>query len=153
MDVAQRLMNAARESNPNLQFGLHLYYGTILDPSDGVAFYSQSLSGAIEKNFDYYVVKAYHRPMMKDLKIEKKKALDLVTQVAANAVKSVGDASKVMMKVQIYDWKSNEMIPQKEVEEILSEILRHGETSFAFVPYTEQFPFQQLKQKWSKTSQ
>jgi hypothetical protein len=153
MDVAQRLMNAARESNPNLQFGLNLYYETILDPSDGLAFYSQSLSGAIEKNFDYYAVMAYHRQMMRDLKIEKKKALDLVTQVAAKAVKSAGDASKVMMKVQIHDWKSYEMIPPKEVEEILSEILSHGETSFAFVPYTERFPFQELKQKWGKTSQ
>jgi len=72
--------------------------------------------------------------------------------VAQKAVKSVGDPNKVLMKVQILDWKGYEVIPQKEVEEILDGILNQGEVSLAFVPYISQFPLQSLKGKWTMTS-
>jgi len=152
MHVAKRLMEAARESNPDLQFAINLYYETILNRSNAVAWFSQTLSEALEKNFDYYAVMAYHRQTMKELKMEERKAMDLMAEVAQKAVKSVGDPNKVLMKVQILDWKGYEVIPQKEVEEILDGILNQGEVSLAFVPYISQFPLQSLKGKWTMTS-
>lgn len=149
MDVAKRLMEAARESNPNLQFGINLYYETVLNHSNALAWFSQTLSGALGKNFDYYAVMAYHRQTMNELNMEKKKAIDLMGEVAQKAVKSVGDPSKVLMKVQILDWKNYETLPQKEVNEILTVILNHGDTSLAFVPYIRQFPLHLLKEKWT----
>ncbi len=77
---------------------------------------------------------AYHRQAMKERKMEVKEAIDLMAEVAQKAVQSVGDPSKVLMKVQILDWKNYEVLPQKEVEEILSGILNHGEVSLAFFP-------------------
>ena len=142
-------MEAARESNPNLQFGINLYYEAVLNHSNGVAWFSQTLSEALEKNFDYYAVMAYHRQTMKELKMEERKAMDLMAEVAGKAVKSVGDPSKVLMKMQILDWKSYEVLPKKEVEEILTGILNHGEVSLAFVPYIGQFPLHSLKEKWA----
>ncbi|MEW6375859.1 MAG: hypothetical protein AB1502_08720, partial [Thermodesulfobacteriota bacterium] len=78
----------------------------------------------------------------------------LMAEVAQKAVKSIGDPSKVLMKVWILDWKGNEAVslvaaPQKEIEEILEGILNHGEVSLAFVPYTDQFPLHLLKGKWT----
>jgi len=149
MDVAKRLMSTAKESNPNLQFGINLYYETILNHSNAVAWFSQSLSAALEKDFDYYAIMAYHRQTMKELNMEEKKVFDLMAEVSQKAVKLVGDPSKVLMKVQILDWKNYEVIPQKEVEEILSGILEQGEVSLAFVPYIHQFPLHLLKEKWT----
>ena len=149
MDVTKRLMSAAKESNPNLQFGINLYYETVLNHSNAVAWFSQSLSEALENNFDYYAIMAYHRQTMKELNMEEKKAFDLMAEVSQKAVKLVGDPSKVLMKVQILDWKNYEVIPQKEVEEILSGILEQGEVSLAFVPYIHQFPLHLLKAKWT----
>jgi len=149
MNLAKRLMEAAKESNPNLQFGINLYYEAVLNHSNGVAWFSQTLSEALGKDFDYYAVMAYHRQTMKELNMEEKKAVDLMAEVAEKTVKSVGDPSKVMMKVQILDWKNYEVIPKKEVEEILTGILNRGEVSLAFVPYISQFPLHLLKGKWT----
>ena len=153
MNVAQRLMGAARESNPNLKFGINLYYETVLNSSNAVAWFSQTFSEALGKNFDYYAVMAYHRQTMKESNMEERKAIGLMAEVAGNAIQWVGDPSQVLMKVQIFDWKSSEVLPQKEVEEVVTGILNHGEVSLAFVPYMNQFPLQALKGKWAVSKQ
>jgi hypothetical protein len=153
MNVAQRLMGAARESNPNLKFGINLYYETVLNSSNAVAWFSQSFSEALGKNFDYYALMAYHRQAMKESNMEERKAIGLMAEVAGNAVKWVGDPARVLMKIQIFDWKSSEVVPQKEVEDVVTGILNHGEVSLGFVPYTNQFPLQALKGKWTASKQ
>ena len=148
MNVAQQLMEAARASNPNLQFAINLYFEAVINDVNGVAWFSQTLSEALKKDFDYYAVMAYHRQAMKDRKIEVKEAIGLMAEVAQKAVKSVGDPSRALMKVQILDWKNYEVLPQKEVEEILAGILNHGEVSLAFFPYIDQFSLHTLKGMW-----
>jgi biofilm PGA synthesis lipoprotein PgaB len=149
MSVAKRLMEAARESNPNLKFGINLYYEMVLNTSNRMAWFSQTLSETLEKNFDYYALMAYHRQTMKELNMEEKKAIELMAEVAEHAVRLVGDPSKVLMKIQIFDWKSEEVVPQNEVDRILAGILGQGEVSLAFVPYISQFPLYSLKEKWN----
>jgi biofilm PGA synthesis lipoprotein PgaB len=149
MNVAKQLMVAARESNPNLKFAINLYYETVLNHANATAWFSQNLQGALEKGFDYYAIMAYHRQTMNELHMETKKAIDLMTEVAQKAVKSVGAPSRVIMKIQVLDWKNHEVIPTKEVETLLDGILGQGEVSLAFVPYIDQFPLQQLKGKWT----
>jgi len=151
MEVAKRLMEAARASNPNLEFGINLYFETVHNPSNGVAWFSQSLSEALTKDFDYYAFMTYHRQTMKELNMEEKKIIDLMAEVTRKAIKTVGDPAKVLMKVQILDWNSHEVIPKKEVDGILTEILSHGEVSLAFVPYIYQYPFHSLREKWTNT--
>jgi len=152
MNVAKRLMEAARESNPNLKFGINLYYETALNSANAVAWFSQTFSEALEKDFDYYAFMAYHRQTMKELNMEERKAMELIAEVAERAVKLVRDPSKVLMKIQIFDWKSEEVVPQKEVDGILAGILNQGEVSLAFVPYVSQFPLYSLKEKWNSVS-
>jgi hypothetical protein len=144
-------MEAARESNPNLQFAINLYFEAVLNDFNGMAWFSQTLSEALRKDFDYYAVMAYHRQAMKDKNIEVKEAIDLMAEVAKKAVKSVGEPSRVLMKLQVLDWKSYAILPQKEVEEILTGILNQGEMSLAFVPYIDQFPLHLLKGKWTSS--
>jgi hypothetical protein len=72
-----------------------------------------------------------------------------MAEVAEKAVKAVGEASRVLMKFQIYDWMSYEVVPQKEVEKVLTGILNHGEVSLAFYPYFAQFPLHSLKGNWT----
>jgi len=152
MNVAQQLMLAARESNPNLQFGINLYYEAVLNHSNGSAWFSQNLSEALKKDFDYYAVMAYHRQTMRELNMEEQRAIRLMAEVAQKAVQSTGDPARVMMKLQILDWQSNEMLPVKEMDEILTAILDQGNVSLAFVPYVEPFPFHLLKGRWIPVS-
>ncbi len=149
MNVAKQLMKAARESNPNLQFAINLYFEAVINDSKGMVWFSQSLSEALEKDFDYYAVMAYHRQAMRDLRIELKGAIDLMGEATQKAVEAVGDPSRVMMKVWILDWKKFEILPKKEMEEILTTILNRGEVSLAFVPYVDRSPILSLKEKWT----
>ncbi|HSB06329.1 MAG TPA: poly-beta-1,6-N-acetyl-D-glucosamine N-deacetylase PgaB [Thermodesulfobacteriota bacterium] len=148
MNVAKQLMTAAKESNPGLKFGINLYYETVLNHSNSVAWFSQTLTEAQKKGFDYYAFMAYHRQTMNELNMEAMQAIDLMAEVAQKAVKSIENPFQVMMKVQVLDWKSYEVIPAKEVETLLDKILTHGEVSLVFVPYIDQFPLHQLKRKW-----
>jgi len=75
----------------------------------------------------------------------------LMAEVAKKAVKSVGEPSRVLMKLQVLDWRSYAILPQKEVEEIMTGILNQGEMSLAFVPYIDQFPLHLLKGKWTSS--
>ncbi len=113
-----------------------------------MAWFSQTLAEAQKKRFDYYAFMAYHRQTVNELNMEATKAIDLMAEVAQKAVKAIGNPFQVMMKVQVLDWKSYEVIPAKEVETLLDKILSHGEVSLAFVPYVDQFPLHQLKKKW-----
>ena len=150
MNVAQQLMTAARSSNPKLEFGINLYYETALSTANSLAWFSQTLGRTQEKNFDYYAIMAYHRQTMRELNLDSQKAIDLMTEVAQRAARSVGDPSRVMMKVQILDWKSYELLPAKEIDEILTRLLTQGNLSLAFVPYVDPFPLQQFKEKWNE---
>ena len=91
---------------------------------------------------------AYHRQTMHELNMEGKKTIDLMAEVAEKAVRLIGDPSRVMMKVQVLDWKRYEVIPAKEVETLLDHILGQGKVSLAFVPYIDPFPVGPLKGKW-----
>jgi biofilm PGA synthesis lipoprotein PgaB len=147
MNVAQRLKEAAKESNPNLKFAINLYFEAVLNEVNGVAWFSQTLSGAMKSDFDYYAVMAYHRQAMRDRNMDLKGAIDLMAEVAERAVKSLGDPSRVLMKVQTLDWKKNEIVPQEEIEEVLAGILNQGEVSLAFFPYIDRFSLQPLRGK------
>ncbi len=149
MDVAERLMKAARESNPNLQFAINLYFEAVINDSKGMVWFSQSLSEALKKDFDYYAVMAYHRQAMKDRKIDLKEAIELMGEATEKAVGAVGDPSRVLMKVWILDWKKSEVLSKQEMEEILTAILNRGEASLAFVPYVDRSPIHSLKEKWT----
>jgi len=156
MNVSKRLMEAARESNPNLQFAINLYFEAVLNDVNGRVWFSQTLSEALKNNFDYYAIMAYHRQAMKDRSIGLKEAIGLMTEVTQKAVEAVEDPSKVLIKVWILDWKKNgavsdELVPQKEIEEILTAILNQGEVSLAFVPYIDRFPVHSLKGKWTSS--
>ncbi|MGZ3493298.1 MAG: poly-beta-1,6-N-acetyl-D-glucosamine N-deacetylase PgaB [Thermodesulfobacteriota bacterium] len=148
MNVAKQLMEAARESNPNLQFAINLYFEAVINDSKGMVWFSQTLSEALEKDFDYYAVMAYHRQAMKDLKIELKEAIDRMGEATRKVVETVGDPSRVLMKVWVLDWGKREVLPKEEMEEILTVILNRGEVSLAFVPYVDRFPIHSLKEKW-----
>jgi tetratricopeptide (TPR) repeat protein len=151
MNVAKQLMEAARESNPNLQFAINLYFEAVMNDSKGMVWFSQTLSEALGKDFDYYAVMAYHRQAMKDLKMELKEAIDLMGEATQRAVEAVGDPSRVLMKVWVLDWKKHEVLPKQEMEELLTAILNRGEVSLAFVPYVDQSPIHSLKEKWASS--
>jgi biofilm PGA synthesis lipoprotein PgaB len=144
LGLARKLMDAARSVNPELEFAINLYYESILDPKNAMAWYSQSLETARGQPFDYFSVMAYHRQIQEELKLTRAEALDLLPRLADRAVDMVGDSSRVLMKIQVIDWKDSTLLPREETETVLRAVSRRPGTHLALVPYKPHLPTKTL---------
>ncbi len=134
MGVARRLMDRVRERNPDVRFAINLMYEVAYRPREAIAWLSQSLEGAKEAGFDLYAIMAYHRQIQEELRLGFSETLDVLEEITEYAVSGVEEPAKVVVKLQIMDWRSREPIPRGELEEVLMRVARRG-VSIAIVPY------------------
>ncbi len=144
MNLAQKLMDAARKVKPNLQFAINLYYESVLDPEKGIAWYSQSLEMAREYPFDYFSIMAYHRQMREELGLTMEETLNLMPRLTDRAVEMAGDPKRVLMKIQVVDWTDSRLLPQEETERVLRAVVERAEIHIAIVPYQPGLPTKTL---------
>ncbi|MBW2121344.1 MAG: hypothetical protein JRH07_05790 [Deltaproteobacteria bacterium] len=135
LGLAGQLMDAARRVKPDLVFATNLYYESILDPRNAMAWYSQSLEAALSRPFDYFSVMAYHRQIQEELGLTLEEALDLMPLLARRATEMVGDQNRVLIKVQVADWKDSRLLPEEEIQGILRDLGKESGASIALVPY------------------
>ncbi len=140
LDLAGELMAEVKNVNPEIKFALNFMYEVGLKPREALAWLSQDIGAAVERGFDLYAVMAYHRQMSAELGLRGHKLQAAVERVAKTTLEKVGDPGKVMIKLQIMDWKSRQVLPHEEVERILSGLKSKGiHTGYAFVPYQQSF--------------
>ncbi len=144
LDLAQRLMEAARKVRPNLQFALNVYYESVLDPEKGMAWYSQSLQGARELPFDYFSIMAYHRQMQDELGLTLEETLNEIARLTERAVDMAEDPARVLVKVQVVDWRNSRLLPPEETEKVLRAVGKKPGIHIAIVPYQPDFPMDTL---------
>ncbi len=134
VELAMRLVRAARNVRPDLKFAVNLYYETIMAPENALAWYSQRLSSLVELPFDYYAVMAYHRQIRRELELSPRELLLYVSDLAQKIVAQVDQPSKVLIKVQVVDWETGEEIPSSELDQVLSVVSRFGKVSLGYIP-------------------
>lgn len=132
--VAKRIMDGVREINPRVRFAINLTYETAYRPKEAVAWLSQSLEVAKEAGFDFYTIMAYHRQIQEELEMDLPQSLDVLSRITDYATKKIGLSWKVVLKLQIMDWKSKELIPASELKRVLKEVRGKG-VSIALSPY------------------
>jgi len=150
LHLAGRLMNAARNVRPNLQFALNVYYESVLDPEKGMAWYSQSLQGARELPFDYFSIMAYHRQMQDELGLTMEETLSLVPRLVEDATEMAGDPLRILMKVQVVDLKDSRVLPQEETEKVLQAVAERPGIHVALVPYQPDSPISTLVRSFKR---
>ena len=134
MEVAKRIMTRAKKRNRNIRFAVNLMYETAYKPKEALAWLSQSLEGARKAGFDYYAIMAYHRQIQEELGLNREETLEVLSKIADYARKGIDSPEKVLIKIQILDWKTREWISAGEVEEILKGMKEKG-VSIALSPY------------------
>ncbi|HID30353.1 MAG TPA: hypothetical protein EYP19_10155 [Desulfobacterales bacterium] len=60
--------------------------------------------------------------------------------MTANILKVIDDPNKIVMKVQLEDWKTGNEIPAVETDEVFRRINAEGRVSLAFIPYSTKVP-------------
>jgi len=143
--LAERLMNAARQVNPDLLFAINLYYESVLDPQKSLAWYSQSLEAARGLPFDYFAIMAYHRQIQDELDLPTlEETLDLYTRLTERALEMIGDPRRVLMKVQVVDWEDSTPLRLEETGRFLQVVGRRPGMHVAMVPYHPDSPVEEM---------
>ncbi len=151
LQLAGELMDAAREVRPGLRFALNLYYETVLNPRMSLAWYSQDLGLAQSYPFDYYALMGYHRQMKKELSLSTEGALETLSTLGRRAVRVVGVSEKVIMKIQVLDWDTRQLLPRKELDRALAAASRKPGISLAFIRSAEDPPLDIIRKHFLPT--
>jgi len=144
LSLADTLRKTCREVNPALQFAVNIYYDTLYDPRNALAWLSQDLSSLLSSNFDYYFVMSYHRQMRRELSLSQLQTLSLLADITEQLDREFPQRSKVVMKLQTKDWTTGKPIPFAELSDVLQIFLRNSKAGIALVPYTKDSTSSQL---------
>ena len=144
MDLAESLMKSVKAKKPEMKFAINLMYEAATDPQNALAWLSQDMEEAVRRGFDLYAVMAYHRQMGDELDLNGQDINEKMAELVKNTLHTVGDPKKALIKIQIMDWESAEVLPMAEVKRILDVVKENGGGSIAFVPYKNEFDFKGL---------
>jgi biofilm PGA synthesis lipoprotein PgaB len=141
LNLARKLIKAAKAVNPEIQFAMNFMYESVTDPRNALAWLSQSLTEATKLPIDYYAIMAYHRQMKKELQLTEADAYNKISAMTATLLNLMDDPYKILMKVQMTDWKTRRQIPPYEAHQVFERIGDQGRVSLAFIPYSPTVPF------------
>lgn len=144
LEVAARLKKAVKSKRPDAVFAVNLAYETLTNPRYGLAWLSQSIGPAKEAGFDYYSIMAYHRQIEEELGIGSVAAKTTVRKMVDKAINKIGEPEKVIIKLQLVDWRNGKPLPQDEVFEYIDEVRKSGAKSLAVTPYWKGFPYSRV---------
>ena len=127
------LIREAKKASPNIKIVLNLYYETVINPKNGLAWFSQDISSLKNVDIDYFAVMAYHRQMMKEKKLNLDGALNMISDITRTGLAAIGNKDKLLMKVQSVDWDTKETVPSDELRKVFEAIKKAGDVSLAYV--------------------
>ena len=144
LDDASGIMKEVKSVKPDMKFAINLMYEAAISPENGLAWLSQDLGEAVKTGFDLYAIMAYHRQIASEMNV-KGIALDsLMGELVEKTLEKVKDPSKVLIKLQIADWESQEVVSHEEINSMLQLINKKGRPGLAFVPYRDSFDFSKV---------
>ena len=149
--VAKRIMSEAREVKPGLKFGVNLSYESTSRPNLALAWLSQDIGEfkAERKNpgADYFFIMAYHRQMMREKSYKTiGQVAPLMFELCNNALFVVEKPERLVIKLQVTDWKTGLPVTNGELLEVASYLCRLGEISIAFVPFRKDAPLNDVRE-------
>jgi biofilm PGA synthesis lipoprotein PgaB len=138
--LARRLIVAARSVNPEISIAMNFMYESVTSPRHALAWLSQSLHEATKLPIDYFAIMAYHRQIQKELRLSEVAAYEKVAHMTSRLLEWIEDPHKILMKVQMADWKTRKEIPPYEANQVFRKIRQRGRVSLAFIPYSPTLP-------------
>ncbi|MBI3354561.1 MAG: family 10 glycosylhydrolase [Nitrospirae bacterium] len=127
------LVRETRRVTPHMKIVLNLYYETIINPKNGIAWFAQDLTSLKDIDVDYYAVMAYHRQIMKEKNLSLDAAFEMISDITRKGLAAIGKGDKLLMKVQTIDWDTREAVPDGELIRVFEAIKRGGDVSLAYV--------------------
>ncbi len=145
LKLVEIMMKSARDVNPDVKFALNLYYETITDPKNALAWLSQDINATLKYGFDYYSVMAYHRQIKKELQLSNNDLYIFLKNMTTRLIDLIDNPNKILIKIQVVDWDTNAPIPNREIDKVFKSITSQGRVSLAFTPVTKHPPLKVIR--------
>ena len=123
------------EVNSDILFAVNIYYETPVNPSQGLAWYSQKLENFEKAGADYYAVMGYSEQIAKELGLDKNSTAIYIGKIAEKAIQHAKQPERVIMKLQSkYFWNEQNLITEKDFRIVCNYLASMKGISFAYVP-------------------
>lgn len=134
-EFVRKLKNNINRTNSSIKIAVNLTYEAISHPKGALAWLAHDIE-YLKDASDYFSLMAYHRQIMDELKIDKESSfLYLADLVEKCLQKFPKNPQKVIFKIQVKDWKTNEKISDDEIIELHNHTKNIDKLSLAIVPY------------------
>jgi len=118
--VAEKLIQALRKINPDLEVALNVSYELFHKPKNALSWFAHDKT--LAQKFNYVAVMAYQDQMMRELRINLNEAGALIVENTRNAVSVMGSPDRVIMKIQTMDWTNRVPLPSREIRYIYQKV-------------------------------
>ncbi|MCX7991548.1 MAG: family 10 glycosylhydrolase [Proteobacteria bacterium] len=136
----RELRDAIKTVNPDIKIAVNLTYEAISNPKGALSWLAHNIN-ELKDVSDYFSLMAYHRQIMEELNISfsevKSYLMDMIkkcSEIFSN------DKERVIFKIQIKDWKTNEPISEEEMLDLVNYTKGIKDLSIAIVPYPPEVP-------------
>lgn len=112
--VLGKITAACREANPSVQVGLNVHYEAPLQPAQARSWYAFDARAVNATGVDLFYLMAYHRQMKTEMKLGEGDVRLYFRRMLESALRLWG--SRLVVKLQVRDWKTSEPIPADELK-------------------------------------
>jgi len=142
LDLAEKIIEESKKINPDLKFVLDTYYDSVIDPGNGIEWFSQDIIGA-KDYFDYFAIMSYHKQIAEENDLSTKESLEFLENISSEAREILG--SKAIMKIQVCDFGTYSILPSSEIDKAFFHIFKGGVPNICFYYYRDDIPFKVFK--------
>ncbi len=126
-DMSLELMTIVKQYRPEAQSARNIYPLAVINPKSEELFaqnYNQYL-----QHYDYTVIMAYP-----ELENQEHRSVEWLRDIAAAALAKQGNVSKVVFKIQTYDWKKKRWISNKQLQQQIKALRDKGAINIGYYP-------------------
>lgn len=130
-EVLREIVKTVKRINPNLKIGMNLYYETPVFVKRAEQWYAHNLKEILKTGIDYIYLMSYQRQIKDEMNLSERDNKKLFGRIVNEAFGLAGE--KLIVKVQLYDWKTRERISKKEALAYLK-LIPSGVKRVCFTP-------------------
>ena len=109
--VLNRIVDRIKAVNPRITVGMNLYYETPLFIDRGELWYAHNLSELLDSRLDLIYLMSYQNQIQREMNTSEKENRALFKRIVEAAYRLAGD--RLVVKIQLYDWKSGVRISRR----------------------------------------
>lgn len=113
-ETLRRIVTACKAVNGAIGIGLNVHYEAPLTPERARSWYAFDARAAVASAVDLFYLMAYHRQMRDEMKLGEGDNRLYFRRTLEAALRLWG--SRLVVKLQVRDWQTSELIPQAELQ-------------------------------------